>query len=111
MTDYCVNEFRASKLLQNFIHRWNLPVYFQIRFQEIGGPVEEACQDPFALVTELDDPDNFHLKATYAIMNAVKMCWMEKNVFLKPLTQKFWKLTLQIIARYHAMICSFIFIF
>ena len=44
MADYLVGEFRASKLLQNFIHRWNLPVYFQIRFQEIGGPVEEACQ-------------------------------------------------------------------
>ena len=44
MADYLVSEFRASKLLQNFIHRWNLPVYFQIRFQEIAGPVEEACQ-------------------------------------------------------------------
>ena len=100
MTDYCVNEFRASKLLQSFIHRWNLPVYFQIRFQEIGGPVEEACQDMFALVTDLENTDNFHLNATNAIMNAVRMCWMEKNVFLKPLTQKFWKLTLQIVARY-----------
>lgn len=111
MADYLVGEFRASKLLQNFIHRWNLPVYFQIRFQEIGGPVEEACQDLFALEIEAfeakhtgggaaTENSNFHLKASNVIMNAVGVCWTPKNVFLRPLTQKFWKLTLQIIARY-----------
>ena len=42
---------------------------------------------------------NFHLKASNVIMNAVGVCWTPKNVFLRPLTQKFWKLTLQIIAR------------
>ena len=42
---------------------------------------------------------NFHLKASNVIMNAVEVCWTPKNVFLRPLTQKFWKLTLQIIAR------------
>merc|ERR1711963_277049 len=32
-------------------------------------------------------------------MEAVRQCW-RPEVFLKPLTAKFWKLTLQIIARY-----------
>ena len=33
------------------------------------------------------------------IIEAVKKCW-RSDVFLRPLTGKFWKLTLQIIARY-----------
>ena len=86
-------EFR--KVSQNFIHRWNLSVYFQIRFQEIGGPVEEACQELFAPTSN----QKFHLRASEAVMEAVDNCW-KSNVFLKPLTNKFWKLTLQIIARF-----------
>ena len=33
------------------------------------------------------------------IIEAVKKCW-RSDVFLRPLTGKFWKLTLQIVARY-----------
>ena len=85
-----------AKVLHNFVHRWNLPVYFQIRFQEIAGPVEEACQELFAL--EIGG-GKFHLKASRVIIEAVASCW-KPEVVLKPLAPKFWKLTLQIIARY-----------
>ena len=81
--------------------RWNLPVYFQIRFQEIGGPVEEACQDLFVLdeKSAANQSSGFHLVASDVIMTAIGNCWIPE-VFLRPLATKFWKLTLQIIARY-----------
>ena len=41
----CKEQFHQTKWYQNFIHKWNLPVYYQIRFQEIASPVEEACSD------------------------------------------------------------------
>ena len=88
-----------AKVLHNFVHRWNLPVYFQIRFQEIAGPVEEACQELFALEIGGGGNGKFHLKASRVIMEAVTRCW-QPEVVLKPLAAKFWKLTLQIIARY-----------
>ncbi len=92
-------EFRSSKILQTFVHRWNLSVYFQIRFQEIGSMLEEACQPPNFLILTSDSSPNFHLQASATAVEAVNQCW-KSNVFLKPLTQKFWKLTLQILARY-----------
>lgn len=102
-------EMLDSKVCQNFIHRWNLSVYFQIRFQEIAGPVEEACQELFALEIASSPADasapaasaareKFYLKATRIVMEAVANCW-KSQVFLWPLAQKFWKLTLQIVAR------------
>lgn len=92
-----LESFHQTKLYQSFIHKWNLPVYYQIRFQEIAGPIEECCQDLFA---QQIGKSSFHLKASDAIMEALSTCW-RSDVFLKPLTQKFWKLSLQVIARYN----------
>jgi len=36
-----VENFRATQAYKSFVNRWNLPIYFQIRFQEIAYPVEE----------------------------------------------------------------------
>mgnify|MGYP001173784982 FL=1 len=75
--------------------RWNLSVYFQIRFQEIGGEVEEACQD----LLVKSSIGIYNLQATEVVLEGLKKCW-RNDIFLQPLTSKFWKLTLQIFARY-----------
>ena len=31
-----IEQFQNTELYLNFIQKWNLPVYYQIRFQEIG---------------------------------------------------------------------------
>ena len=31
-----IEQFQHTELYLNFIQKWNLPVYYQIRFQEIG---------------------------------------------------------------------------
>jgi len=77
--------------------------YYQIRFQEIATPVEEACSNSNFFEPASDAPTTlsieFHLKVSQAVLEAVNQCW-KVEVFLQPLTQKFWKLSLQIIARY-----------
>ena len=98
-----VEAFHQSELYQNFVGRWNLNVYFQIRFREIATPVEEACLNVMDKVSTIDTPtttnSNFHLKLSQSTLDAIYQCW-KSDVFLKPLTQKFWKLSLQIVARY-----------
>lgn len=95
------------QLYHTFIHKWNLPVYFQIRFQEIASPVEEACQELFTCTVGRNGANTFSLKASEVVFEAVSKCW-SNEVFLRPLTQKFWKLSLQVIARYckAVAICS-----
>ena len=91
-----VEDPNSCETFQSFMqHRWNLSVYFQIRFQEVGGEVEEACQDLF-LKSSIG---NYNLQATEAVLDGVKKCW-RSDIFIQPLTAKFWKLTLQIFARY-----------
>ena len=96
-----VDTFHQSELYQNFVNRWNLNVYFQIRFREIATPVEESCLDIMDKVSSTPETtnSNFHLKLSQTTLDAIYQCW-KSDVFLKPLTQKFWKLSLQIIARY-----------
>ena len=38
-----VDQFHQHKQYKSFLMRWNLPVYFQIRFQEIATSLEQVC--------------------------------------------------------------------
>ena len=64
----CKEQFHQTKWYQNFIHKWNLPVYYQIRFQEIATPVEEACSNSNFFEPASDAPTTlsieFHLKVS-----------------------------------------------
>ncbi|KAJ9579162.1 hypothetical protein L9F63_024732 [Diploptera punctata] len=87
-----------------FLQRWNLPVYFQIRFQEIAGSVEmvmiEGSANTLSTGSETKD---FHLRTTTTIWNSLLHCW-SNGVFLHQLTHRFWKLNLQILARYYTWV-------
>ncbi|KAK3923073.1 Conserved oligomeric Golgi complex subunit 2 [Frankliniella fusca] len=98
----CGSQAEVRRLHQHpqylsFLQLWNLPVYFQIRFQEIGGSLETAIiQWPQNLKS---DDVRFKLAPTVATWSAAQMCW-NPNIFLHQLTHRFWKLTLQVFARY-----------
>lgn len=85
----------------DFMKRWQLPVYFQLRFKEISSQVENA------LITAIDiqvDSDNdlqstLKLPASKSIIFAIERCWAD-DVFVYGLSHRFWKLTLQLIQRY-----------
>ncbi|RIB06550.1 oligomeric golgi complex component, COG2-domain-containing protein [Gigaspora rosea] len=80
----------------DFMKRWQLPVYFQLRFKEISSQVENA------LITAIDiqvDSDNdlqstLKLPASKSIIFAIERCWAD-DVFVYGLSHRFWKLTLQ----------------
>lgn len=88
-----IKQFRQHEQYKKFQQRWNLPVYFQIRFQEIGGCMETCCAD--LNIVKI----NNKLLQTLTLLECIDKCWMN-GVFLKQISHKFWKLTLQLISRY-----------
>ncbi|XP_016657618.1 conserved oligomeric Golgi complex subunit 2 [Acyrthosiphon pisum] len=75
---------------------WNLPIYYQYRFQEIGFCAEnvmshesyESCSDK-----------TFKLKVTKAVWDSMCSC-LDPNIFIHELSHRFFKLILQLISRY-----------
>ncbi|CAI6362754.1 unnamed protein product [Macrosiphum euphorbiae] len=75
---------------------WNLPIYYQYRFQEIGFCAEnvmnhesyESCSDK-----------TFKLKVTKAVWDSMCSC-LDPNIFIHQLSHRFFKLILQLISRY-----------
>ncbi|KAI7849841.1 hypothetical protein BDC45DRAFT_546809 [Circinella umbellata] len=95
---------RSHQRYAEFMKRWQLPVYFQLRFREIINSVEELLNDPKASIAadNLSKPTEkgLALAATLAVSNAIEQCWSD-NVFLYGLSHRFWKLTLQLLRRYN----------
>uniref|UniRef100_A0A672SR91 Conserved oligomeric Golgi complex subunit 2-like n=1 Tax=Sinocyclocheilus grahami TaxID=75366 RepID=A0A672SR91_SINGR len=86
-----VKRLRAHPCYQSFHNKWNLPVYFQLRFKEIAGMYLGSCKN--------ESGSSYHLQVTEVLWSCVCKCWTDQ-VYLPPLAHRFWKLTLQLISRY-----------
>ncbi|XP_077093220.1 conserved oligomeric Golgi complex subunit 2 [Siphateles boraxobius] len=95
-----VKRLRAHPSYQSFHNKWNLPVYFQLRFKEIAGSLENAIVDG---LVESPAGGSYHLQVTEVLWSCVCRCWADQ-VYLPPLAHRFWKLTLQLISRYGTFI-------
>jgi hypothetical protein len=96
---------KNSKDYKEFSSRWDLVIYYQIRFQEISNSIENVLlNQPFALNEEKNSLYKTVIAST--IFQAIHRCWQE-NLFLEPLSHRFWKLTLQCIVRFRIWIESF----
>jgi hypothetical protein len=96
---------KNSKFYQEFSSRWDLIVYYQIRFQEISSSIENILvNQPFILNEEKNSL--YKTLITSIIFQSMDRCW-QKNVFLEPLSHRFWKLTLQCIVRFRVWIETF----
>uniref|UniRef100_A0A182XWN0 Conserved oligomeric Golgi complex subunit 2 n=1 Tax=Anopheles stephensi TaxID=30069 RepID=A0A182XWN0_ANOST len=96
-----VAQFKAHAQYRSFQLRWNLPVYFQIRFQEIGAELEASCNDSAAAQRQLAksiSASQFNVAQFSVALTAISRCWQD-GVFLPQLFHRFLKLTLQILAR------------
>ncbi|VVC88375.1 unnamed protein product [Leptidea sinapis] len=80
---------------KSFQKRWNLPVYFQIRFQEIAGAFEQSLKNE----PTSQSNDGFILAETERLWKALHECW-SSGIYIKALSHKFWKLSLQLLSRY-----------
>ncbi|KAK0086234.1 hypothetical protein PV325_003542 [Microctonus aethiopoides] len=101
-------QLKHHPLYSQFLKKWNLPVYFQIRFQEIAGSVEQIlCQpvSPTSIknnVTTINE-NQFALHATEIAWECILRIWSDE-IFLPQLLHQFWKLNLQINSRYRTWI-------
>ncbi|XP_016952701.1 conserved oligomeric Golgi complex subunit 2 [Drosophila biarmipes] len=98
--EQAVTFYRQHKQTKSFEARWNLPVYFQICFQEIAGhfeaKLEPVLQDD-TLKSNLGDKD-YKLTPFNAAKEAMSRCWAE-GVYLPEVFPKFYKLNVQIVLR------------
>lgn len=90
-----VQRFRQSEDFARFHNHWSLPVYFQMRFQEIGGKLEQALENG----PKESEAAPYKISCTAVLMSCIEMCWQDQ-IFLPPLVHRFWKVTLQCLSRY-----------
>lgn len=99
-----IQRFRDSESYKKFQNRWNLPVYFQIRFQELGSAVESVCtKTTVSPIRDSVASTEFTLNQFTTAWRSIERCWSD-GIYLTQLFIKFWKLTLQILARLSAWI-------
>ncbi|XP_033264825.1 conserved oligomeric Golgi complex subunit 2 isoform X2 [Orcinus orca] len=91
-----VKRLRAHPAYHSFNNKWNLPVYFQIRFREIAGSLEAALTD---VLEDAPAGSSYCLLASHRTWSSLQRCWSDQ-MFLPLLVHRLWRLTLQILARY-----------
>mmetsp|Transcript_6056 Transcript_6056/g.12008 ORF Transcript_6056/g.12008 Transcript_6056/m.12008 type:complete len:532 (+) Transcript_6056:86-1681(+) len=96
--------FADTPALAQFDDKWNLPVYFQLRFQEARKALEDAVRSPPSLTDQdnkMSPPSSspLALSATRAVWTGVLRCWRE-DVWVDRLTHRFFKATLQLLKQY-----------
>ncbi|KAG9108378.1 hypothetical protein FRC07_008455, partial [Ceratobasidium sp. 392] len=80
---------RAHPLTTTFSRRWQLPVYFQLRWKDIVGKCENILGGPAG------ERGEFTTAEANAIYSAIQSCW-STQVYVPELGHRFWRLTLQV---------------
>ncbi|KIJ67824.1 hypothetical protein HYDPIDRAFT_37422 [Hydnomerulius pinastri MD-312] len=97
-----VQAMRSHPVFTAFNRRWQLPIYFQLRWKEIVSKLEDILNattiDPDAVNTDSRRSAFLTPQADY-IWASVASCW-SAQVFIPDLAHRFWKLTLQLLSRY-----------
>ncbi|KAG2055478.1 COG complex component [Suillus hirtellus] len=99
---HSVQNMRSHPIFTAFQRRWQLDVYFQLRWKEVIPKLEEA------LSSRILDPEapnftpgrNMFVTAQAAdVFTAIASCW-SAEVYIPDLAHRFWKFTLQLLSRY-----------
>lgn len=98
---HSIEVMRAHPTYTAFERRWQLPVYFQLRWKEIVTKVEDSLA-----ITRLERLSSkaiapFVTAQAAIVWDAINTCW-SAEVYIPELSHRFWKLTLQLISRYKA---------
>ena len=94
---HAIEEMRAHPVYAAFGKRWQLPVYYQLRWKDITTKLESALGRTTGNNKELYQP--FMTAQASAVSWAISSCW-SAEIFIPELGHAFWKLTLQILSRY-----------
>ncbi|KAF2302637.1 hypothetical protein GH714_000521 [Hevea brasiliensis] len=105
-----VAKFRSEAVYAEFMKQWNVGVYFSLRFQEIAGALDSALA-----ATSLVPVQNSHsghgnlqdltLKQSATLLESLRSCWRE-DVLILSCSDKFLRLSLQLLARYSNWLSS-----
>lgn len=91
-----VKRLREHPSYQSLLNKWSLPVYFQIRFQDIATRFETALCYGFS---NSSGSNGFFLNSTAMMWKCLGECW-EQDIFLPALLHRFVKLNIQLLSRY-----------
>lgn len=106
-------QLRESKTAAEFWKHWNLPVYFQLRFQEITSRFDRhLCAGPVSITSSPIDSEDwansssvifrtdvYRSTPSASLVACLRRCWAE-DIFHITLTHRFLRLSLQLLARY-----------
>ncbi|KAG8951414.1 hypothetical protein FRC04_006185 [Tulasnella sp. 424] len=101
---HAVEMMREHPIYNAFQRRWQLPVYFQLRWKEIVGSLEDNIVNP-GVQKGGAIPEDFVTPQAAAFYNAIQSCW-GSGVFIPELSHRFWRLTLQLLSRYRSWLDS-----
>ncbi|KAG1752981.1 oligomeric golgi complex component, COG2-domain-containing protein [Suillus lakei] len=99
---HSVQNMRSHPVFTAFQRRWQLSVYFQLRWKEVVTKLEET------LSSRILDPEapsftpgrNVFVTAQAAeVFIAIASCWSAEG-YIPDLAHRFWKFTLQLLSRY-----------
>lgn len=87
---------RSSPSYTAFERRWQLPVYFQLRWKEIVSSLEQSLAgQPSYTSTSDHKGSKWVLVQSGAVWKALESCWQE-DVYISELAPRFWRLSLQV---------------
>lgn len=104
-TPEAVVALRDSSAYATFERRWQLPVYFQLRWKEIVSTFESALSQPASVTSPTTKSTVFALSQSAATWDAFSSCW-STDIYLPELAHRFWRLSLQIVSRYDSWLTS-----
>ncbi|KAH7914152.1 oligomeric golgi complex component, COG2-domain-containing protein [Hygrophoropsis aurantiaca] len=98
---HCIQTMRSHSTYTTFSRRWQLPVYFQLRWKEIVGKLEDSLVTTTIVPVSQSATVKGSFMTTQAadIWTSISTCW-SAEVYIPDLGFRFWKLTLQFISRY-----------
>ncbi|KAJ0047691.1 hypothetical protein Pint_15688 [Pistacia integerrima] len=105
-----VAKFRAEAVYVEFMKQWNVGVYFSLRFQEIAGALDSALTGASLAPVQNSHSDQgkscvLTLKQSVTLLESLRSCWRE-DVFLLSCSDKFLRLSLQLLSRYSNWLSS-----
>eukprot|EP00899_Mesostigma_viride_P006947 jgi/Mesvir1/16253/Mv08501-RA.2 len=104
--------FRGHAPYADFLKKWNLTVYFTLRFQDIAGALDAALAAPMLTPVAAGGGGGgggggrgggagktLALQQSAKVVECVRSCWHEE-VYVPGVADRFFRLTLQLLARY-----------
>ncbi|XP_077213964.1 oligomeric golgi complex subunit-like protein [Tasmannia lanceolata] len=105
-----VTKFRSETVYIEFMKQWNIGVYFSLRFQDIAGALDSALMVSTITLVQNSRPNQCNareltLQQSVTLLESLKSCWKE-GVLLFSCSDKFLRLSLQLLSRYSAWLSS-----